>query len=110
MRCRIEGETKWKYPGKAPEAHFYEHVKLFEALRAGKVINNGDYMAKSTLMTVMGQISCYTGKEVTWEQINASDFHFPPKPEDCRMDMEPPTKKGADGTYPVYVPGVTKLI
>lgn len=110
MRCRIEGETKWKYPGKAPEAHFYEHKMLFEALRNGKVINNGDYMAKSTLMTIMGQISCYTGKEVTWEQINASDFYFPPKPEDCRMDMEPPVKKGADGSYPVYVPGVTKLI
>jgi len=110
MRCRIEGETKWKYAGKAPEAHFYEHVMLFEALRNGKVINNGDYMAKSTLMTIMGQISCYTGKEITWEQINASDFHFPPKPEDCRMDMEPPTKKGPDGSYPVYIPGVTKLI
>ncbi|MBM3860748.1 MAG: Gfo/Idh/MocA family oxidoreductase [Verrucomicrobia bacterium] len=110
MRSRIEGETNWRYEGKAPEAHFYEHVMLFEALRKGKVINNGDYMAKSTLMTVMGQISCYTGKEITWEQINASDFYFPPKPEDCRMDMEPPVKKGADGSYPVYIPGVTKLI
>jgi len=110
MRCRIEGETKWRYEGKAPEPHFYEHVKLFEALRNGKVINNGDYMARSTLITIMGQISCYTGQEITWEQINASDFYYPPKPEDCRRDMEPPVQKGPDGLYPVRVPGVTKLL
>lgn len=110
MRCRIEGETNWRYEGKAPEPHFYEHVVLFDAIRNGKVINNGDYMARSTLITVMGQISCYTGQEVTWEQINASDFYYPPKPEDCRMDMEPPSKKGPDGLYPVPVPGVTKLL
>jgi len=47
---------------------------------------------------------------VTWDQINKSDFFFAPKCEDCRMDMEPPVKIGPDGTYPVYVPGVTKLI
>ena len=110
MRCVIEGENKWKYEGHAPEPHGHEHVVLFDALRKGEVINNGDYMVRSTLMGVMGQISCYTGAEVTWDQITKSDFHFPIKPEDCRMDMEPPVKKGPDGTYPVYVPGVTKLI
>ena len=73
-------------------------------------INNGDYMARSTLFAIMGQISCYTGKEVSWEQINQSDFFFPPKPEDCRDDMEPPVKPGANGSYPVPVPGRTILI
>ena len=58
----------------------------------------------------MGQISCYTGKEITWEQINKSDFYFPPKPEDCHDDMEPPTRPGPNGSYPTYVPGKTKLI
>jgi predicted dehydrogenase len=110
MRCTIQGETNWKYKGDAPEPHFYEHVKLFEALRKGEIINCGDYMANSTMIGVMGQISCYTGKEVTWDQINKSDFHYLVKPEDCRMDMEPPVKLGPDGRYPVYVPGVTKLI
>jgi len=67
-------------------------------------------MARSTLATVMGQLSCYTGKEVTWEQATTSDFFYPPKPEDCRFDMEPPVKLGPDGHYPVYVPGQTKLL
>jgi hypothetical protein len=62
------------------------------------------------MITVMGQISCYTGKEVSWEQINKSDFFYPPKPEDCRDDMEPPAKPDANGSYPVPVPGRTILI
>ena len=67
-------------------------------------------MARSTLATIMGQLSCYTGLEVTWDQVTASDFHYPPKPEDCRLDMDPPVKPGPDGSYPVRVPGVTKLL
>ena len=67
-------------------------------------------MANSTLTTIMGQLSCYTGKEVTWQQANESDFAYAPKPEDCRDGMEPPVKPGVDGTYPVPKPGFTKLI
>ena len=67
-------------------------------------------MARSTMITVMGQVSCYTGKEVSWQDVMASDFYYPPKPEDCRDGMEPPTKPGANGSYPVLVPGRTKLI
>jgi hypothetical protein len=67
-------------------------------------------MVRSTMVGVMGQISCYTGKEVTWEQVNASDFYYPPRPEDCHDGMEPPTRVGADGSYPVPKPGYTKMI
>ena len=73
-------------------------------------MNNGDYMTNSTMVTVMGQISCYTGKEITWEQINQSDFYYPPRPEDCHDGMEPPVKIGANGSYPVPKPGFTKMI
>ena len=110
LHCQIEGETNWKFEGKKAIATDEEHRVLFDSIRTGKPVNNGDYMARSTMITIMGQISCYTGKEVTWDQINKSDFYFAPKCEDCRMDMEPPVKLGPDGRYPVYVPGVTKLI
>ncbi len=116
MQGRIEGENPWRYAGpktySAPENNPYqiEHVELFKAIRAGKPMNSGDYMVRSTMIGIMGQLSCYTGKEVTWEQAMASDFYFPPKPEECRKDMEPPVKLRADGTYPVFTPGVTKLL
>ena len=109
MRCRIWGETNWRWEGGC-DPYQREHDILFAAIRSGKAVNNGDYMARSTMISVMGQISCYTGKEVTWEQVNKSDFYYPPKPEECRDGMEPPVKAGADGSYPVPRPGFTKMI
>ncbi|MHC4594261.1 MAG: Gfo/Idh/MocA family oxidoreductase [Planctomycetota bacterium] len=108
-RCRISGETTWRWEGRC-YPYQREHDVLFAAIRSGKPVNNGDYMTRSTMITVMGQISCYTGKEVTWEQINRSDFYYPPKPDECRDDMEPPVKPGAHGSYPVPKPGFTKMI
>jgi len=108
-RCRIWGETNWRWKGRC-DPYQREHDVLFSAIRSGKPVNNGDYMARSTMITVMGQISCYTGKEVTWEKINQSDFYYPPRPEDCRDDMEPPVKAGAHGSYPVPKPGFTDMI
>ena len=109
MRCRIWGENEWRWEGKC-NPYQREHDLLFQSIRSGDPINCGEYMARSTMMTVMGQISCYTGKEVTWEQINKSDYFYPPAPEECRDDMEAPTKPGPDGTYPVPLPGLTTMI
>jgi myo-inositol 2-dehydrogenase/D-chiro-inositol 1-dehydrogenase len=111
MDMRITGENAWTYSGPPQRAHFNEHVEMYKALRAGKRINNGDYMARSTLIAIMGQISCYSGKEVTWAQVLNSDFCFLPKPEDVRADMDAPTKPDAQGVYPpAYTPGVSKLL
>ncbi|MHB1305498.1 MAG: Gfo/Idh/MocA family protein [Limisphaerales bacterium] len=106
---RIWGETNWRWQGSG-DPYQIEHNRLFAAIRAGEPINNGAYMADSTLTCIMGQLSCYTGKEVTWEQVNDSDFAYLPKPGDCRDGMEPPVKPGADGSYPVPAPGRTRMI
>jgi myo-inositol 2-dehydrogenase / D-chiro-inositol 1-dehydrogenase len=110
LSCRIDGETKWKYDGPKVNPYDLEIKALLDSVRSGEPINSGYHMAKSTLATVMGQISCYTGKEVTWNQAAKSDFYYPPKPEECNWDMAPPTKPGPNGSYPTYVPGKTKLL
>jgi predicted dehydrogenase len=116
LQGRIEGETNWRYAGPrmysspADNPYQIEQNALFRAIRSGNPINSGDYMVRSTLMGLMGQFSCYTGQEVTWERISTSTFGYPPKPEEVRADMEPPVRQGADGTYPVFTPGVTKLL
>jgi predicted dehydrogenase len=109
-QTRITGETRWQYEGPKANPYDIEHVELFKAIRSGDPINSGDYMFRSTLTAMMGQFSCYTGKEVTWDQITASGFYFAPKPEDVRADMEPPVKLDASGSYPVFRPGVTSLL
>jgi predicted dehydrogenase len=104
--CRIWGEQAWRWQGRC-DPYQIEHDKLFAAIRSGNPVNSGDYMARSTMIAVMGQLSCYTGKEVTWELANQSDFLYPPRPEDCHDGMTPPVLPGADGKYPTLVPGKT---
>ena len=111
----IEGESKWKYTGprpyENPAANPYqiEHNELFRSIRRGTPLNSGSYMVRSTLIGIMGQLSCYTGLEMKWDAVSASNFGYAPKPEEVRANMEPPVKPGADGCYPVFVPGVTRF-
>lgn len=108
---RITGEKPWKFEGPNPNPYVEEHRQFLKSIREGKPINCGEYMARSTLVAIMGQLSCYSGKEVTWQQAASSDFFFPPKAEDCTWEMEPPTKPDDQGIYPVCAtPGFSKNI
>jgi len=108
--CRIEGETNWRYEGPRNDAHTEEQKILIGSIREGKPVNHGDTMVDSTYIAIMGQIACYTGKTVTWEQMMAADFEFEPKVADVRLDMEPPIKPDASGSYPLPIPGLTKYL
>jgi myo-inositol 2-dehydrogenase / D-chiro-inositol 1-dehydrogenase len=108
-RCLIRGENPWRWQEPA-DPYQLTHDQLFAGIRSGKPLNHGDYMADSTLVAIMGQLSCYTGKQITWEQISQSDFFFSPQPDECRDDMDPPVRPGPDGSYPVCIPGQTQLL
>ena len=60
-----------------------EHVNLVKSIRGqGPYINLGVAVAESTMMTIMARESAYSGKEITWEMIMASNLEFvPPDPE-----------------------------
>lgn len=109
LNCEIWGENKWRWKGEC-NPYQVEHDVLFKAIRSGVPVNDGDYMARSTMFGIMGQISCYTGEQITWKRVCESDFSYPPNPEDCHDAMEPPVLPGADGVYPVYRPGYTRLL
>ncbi|MDM8009046.1 MAG: Gfo/Idh/MocA family oxidoreductase [Phycisphaerae bacterium] len=108
--CRIEGEKAWKFAGQHNNPGAAEQKALIEAVRNNKPINSGYHMNNSTMMGVMGQVACYTGKPVKWEEIWKSDFSFGPPPEKVTMDMAPPTKPEKSGDYPIPIPGETKLL
>ena len=96
-------------PGDNP--YVTEHAEFLKSIRAGQPLNCGEYMARSTLVCIMGQLSCYSGKEVTWDQVSKSDYSLGLKPEECTWEMEPPTKPDANGVYPVCaVPGMTNNV
>ncbi len=116
-RGLIEGANPWQYSGpkiySTPWVNAYqiEQGEFIKSIRSGKPLNSAGYMINSTLTGIMGQLSCYSGKEVTWEQVTKSDFAYLPRPEDVHAGMEPPVKPGPDGNYPLpFTPGVSKLL
>ena len=99
--AQIFGEKAWRYAGPKVASHQIEHDELFADLRAGQIPNDGTRMASSTLMGIIGKMSAYTGKEVTWEFAQNSKWDTMPK--DLKWDMKLPVG-------PVPEPGVTPLI
>lgn len=84
----IKGRENWRWKGKGGNMRDDEHVALFQGIRAGKPINNGEYMWKSTLMAILGRMSAYTGKRITWEQaLNSQEKLGPASMDD--VDFKP---------------------
>ena len=101
-RLRISTAKPWTYDEKKKDDFYQtEHNELFASIRNGKPINNGEYMAKSTLLAIMGRMATYTGQLITWEQALNSQENL--SPQRYAWDAEPPKS-------PVAIPGVTKLV
>ena len=66
-------------------------------------------MNHSTLAGVMGQMACYSGSSVTWDEATRSPLQHGPAPEVSNFDTRPPTLADRTGNYPLPRPGVTKL-
>ena len=97
----IKGKENWRYKGPKTDMYQNEHNELFASIRSGKVINDGEWMAHSTLMGIMGRMAAYTGQEVTWEQALNSQEKLVPDQFDWKMELD---------ITPMAVPGLTKLV
>jgi hypothetical protein len=53
----------------------------------------------------MGRAACHTGQTVTWEQMMKSRYQFCDYLDRLNFDSPVPVKAGADGQFPVPVPG-----
>jgi len=108
--CSIQGETNWKYSGPRNNPYDAEQKALIDSVRSGKPVNSGSYMATSTMVGVLGQIACYTGRATNWDDAAKSDFQFGPPPDESNFETPPPGKPDATGNYPLPRPGMTKLV
>ena len=77
---RITGKNAWTYEGGRgdPDPYQVEHDDLFASIRSGQVLNEGKYVAESTLTAIMGRMATYTGREITWEDALNSDVSLGP--------------------------------
>ena len=85
----MAGTEVWKYEypldkdGKptnrvSVDPYVQEHIDLVTAIRTGKVFNELEATAISTMVGIMGRISAYTGKETTYEEMMNSDLKLGP--------------------------------
>jgi myo-inositol 2-dehydrogenase / D-chiro-inositol 1-dehydrogenase len=106
----IEGPNAWRFRGENNDPYQAEQSALIEAVRNNEPINSGYHMANSTMLTVLGQVACYTGKPLKWGQIAKSDLQFGPAPDDASFATPPPTTKDETGNYPLPIPGFTEML
>ena len=84
----LDGTVAWKYPYPEKDAadqsmavidpFVQEHIRLVSAIRQDKLVNDVDKHVQSVLMAIMGRMSAYTGKFVTWDEIMASTLKLGP--------------------------------
>ncbi len=96
----ITTDTTWEFDQEVKNMYQVEHDELFAGIRAGEPLNNGEYMAKSTMLAIMGRMATYTGQEIAWEQaMNSSQDLSPEKYE-----------WGAAPEVVIARPGITKFV
>jgi len=103
---KFSGSTPWQnahfypYEGDNPNMYQVEHDELQEAIRGDRpTINDGDFMAQSTMMAILGREAAYTGGQVSYKDALNSTTVLGPK-EYAFTDYPIP---------PVPTPGTTTL-
>jgi predicted dehydrogenase len=97
----IKGPKPFKTEKESPNPYVQEHADLIASIKAGKPLNEGRQVAESTLTAIMGRMSAYTGRALSWDWVmNASKLDLTPPHMDLR-DLPP---------LEVAVPGKTPLV
>jgi hypothetical protein len=87
---------------KGLQPYVAEHVELINSIRGdGPYVNRAMQVAVNTMTCIMARESAYSGLELTWDQIMASQQDLMPKAFDYQLKMEP---------TPLPVPGAYKFI
>ena len=81
----LDGNLVWKFDEEAAKANFktndayvLEHIDLVNHIRRGQVIDVAETNGVSALTCIMARESAYSGKDVTWDQMVASDLSMVP--------------------------------
>ena len=96
QRQAITGERPWAFRAQDNDPYQQEHVALIQSIRAGRPINDLRNVAHSTLTAIMGRMSAYTGRQITWDQALNAEGNL--MPANLAFDMRLPVP-------PVAIPG-----
>ncbi len=75
------------------------HINLITAIRTGNYLNEAQNIAESVMVAMMGRVSAYTGREVTWDDMMNSAMKL--GPENMEMGtVDIPAVPPTPGTAP----------
>ena len=103
-------EPIWRFGRGGGNGHQQEHHDLFYDLRLGRLPNEGEYGAMSTMTSILGRMATYSGKELAMEDALNSELVESPVDKYHSYKDEPPVLPDEEGAYPVPIPGVTKTV
>ena len=94
------GKVTWAFRGQPENMYQVEHNEWFAAIRSGKELNAGEYMANSTMLGLLAREAAHTGQRITWQQM-----------WEANQDIAPDNLAFSDKlpVPAVPVPGVYKL-
>jgi predicted dehydrogenase len=105
-----KGNTIYHYDGKEdPVAHQIEQDVFIRKILNDEHINQAEEGAQSTMTAIMGRMATYSGQMITWEEAMSSTEKLVPENLASWEDTAP-VMPYDDGSYPVPVPGQTRVM
>ena len=102
------GGAAYRFEGNSKDPYQVEHDDLAAAIRQGLEYNEADNGAYSSMTSVLGRMCTYSGKEITWDAAINSNISLMPK--NFSFDADPPVMPREDGSYPIAVPGLSRVV
>lgn len=99
---KIMSDTPWEWSGEWSNMYQNEHNTLFAGIRSGNIFNDGELMANSTMLAIIGRMVAYTGETLTWDQAMKSEEVLGPTIDQYSWDMDWPLAAVAQ-------PGISKF-
>lgn len=90
---------------KKRNGHQQEHHDLFDAIEAGRYVNEAEYGAKSTFTAIFGRLATYSGKEISWDECLEKGPMLANVDEMNDFYSEAPVYPQEDGSYAIPRPG-----
>jgi myo-inositol 2-dehydrogenase / D-chiro-inositol 1-dehydrogenase len=72
------GNQLFEAQGSETSPYVQEHINLVTCIRQNIPFNEAEATAESNLVAIMGRVSAYTGKEVTYDEMMNSDMKLGP--------------------------------
>ncbi len=79
---------------------------LFAQLRSGRILQEGEYGAQSTMTAILGRMAAYSGQTLSWQDGFDSALALADVDRLTSFDSPAPVLPDANGEYPVPVPGM----